>query len=196
MRRSARWRRAYASPVSATRSRVPYQKGFRRRASHFTSATNPAASGGSLAIAVASMGAVKLGLSPATCPASTSPRVQTEGCPGSRLDGHEGSELAVSTLARTGSHWQRLTAADPAPPGTACGRAAHRSTQPAANTEHVRLVRLIAVVPGTEHAAITQAYESGTLVTLTAEAVSLFEAICTRRAVSSVSICWTGISGA
>ena len=42
-------------------------------------------------------------------------------------------------------------------------------------TEHVGLVRLIAVSPGTEHAAITQAYESGTLATLTAEAVSLFE---------------------
>jgi len=46
------------------------------------------------------------------------PRVQAEGMPGSRLDGHGGSDLAVSTLLRARSRRQWCTAVGPAPPGS------------------------------------------------------------------------------
>ena len=61
-----------------------------RRPSHLTSATNPAASGGSPAAGVASMGAMKPGLSPAACPGIVFPRVcRPRACPGLLLGGHE-----------------------------------------------------------------------------------------------------------
>jgi hypothetical protein len=54
-----------------------------RRPSHFTSATNSAASGGNPAAAVASMGAMKPGLSPAACPGIAVPRAcRPRACPG------------------------------------------------------------------------------------------------------------------
>src|SRR6266567_2315013 len=84
-------------PATAMQARSP---------SHFASATNSAASVVSPATAVASMDAMKPGLSP---------RVQAEDMLGSRLGGHGGPDLAVSTLIRTDSHRHRLTAAAPAP---------------------------------------------------------------------------------
>ena len=89
------------------RTRPPSTAMQARRPSHLTSATNSAASGGSPAAAVASMGAMKPGLSPAACPGIVVPRTcRPRACPESRLDGHGGSDLAVSTLTRTGSHRQ------------------------------------------------------------------------------------------
>ena len=93
-------------PATAMQARSP---------SHFTSATNSAASVVSPATAVASMDAMKPGLSRPPAPASLSPRVQAEDMLGSRLGGHGGPDLAVSTLIRTDSHRHRLTAATPAP---------------------------------------------------------------------------------
>jgi hypothetical protein len=61
------------------RTRPPATAMQARRPSHFTSATNSAASGGSLATPVASMGAMKPGFSPAACPGiAVPPHVRAE----------------------------------------------------------------------------------------------------------------------
>jgi len=68
-----------------------------RRPSHFTSATNSAASGGSPAAGVASMGAMKPGLSPVACPGLASPRA----CRPRPCRGHASTVTGVLT-------WQYL----------------------------------------------------------------------------------------
>ena len=68
-----------------------------RRPSHFTSATNSAASGGSPAAAVASMGAMKPGLPPAACPGIAFPRA----CRPRHTRGHASAVTGVLT-------WQYL----------------------------------------------------------------------------------------
>ena len=65
--------------------------------------------------------------------ASRSRTCRPRTCPESCFGGHGPSELAVSTQARTGSRWHRLTAAAPGRPGKhvrPC--AAHRSAAPGA----------------------------------------------------------------
>ena len=92
------------------RTRPPATAMQARRPSHFTSATNSAASAGSPAAAVASIGAMKPGLFPAACPGIAFPRAcRPRARPGSRLGGHRGTDLPVSTLVQAGSHKKEPT---------------------------------------------------------------------------------------